>query len=65
MLSLVAQWFLARKVLESWILWILVDVLSIGIYGVKGLYLTMGLYVIFLGLATGGLLAWKKELHRV
>jgi nicotinamide mononucleotide transporter len=63
-LSLIAQWFLARKVLESWILWIAVDLLSIGIYGVKGLYLTMGLYVVFLGLAIGGLFAWKKELRQ-
>ena len=63
-LSLIAQWFLARKVIESWSLWITVDILSIGIYGVKGLYLTMGLYVDFLGLATGGLLAWNKELRR-
>ncbi len=63
-LSLIAQWFLARKVLESWIVWITVDVLSIGIYGVKELYLTMGLYVVFLGLAISGLLAWKKQLHQ-
>ncbi|MBN8709815.1 MAG: aminotransferase [Verrucomicrobia bacterium 61-8] len=60
-LSLIAQWFLARKLLESWVVWIAVDVLSIGIYGVKGLYLTMGLYFLFLGLATAGLLAWRKE----
>lgn len=60
-LSLIAQWFLARKVLESRVVWIAVDVLSIGIYGVKGLWLTKGLYGIFLGLAIGGFLAWKKE----
>lgn len=62
-LSLIAQWFLARKILESWVLWIAVDVLSIGIYFVKELYLTTGLYVIFLGLAISGLLAWKRAMR--
>jgi len=61
-MSLVAQWFLARKVLESWVLWIVVDALSIGIYAVKGLYLTMGLYAVFLGLAISGLWVWRKGL---
>ncbi len=63
-MSLIAQWFLARKILESWLVWIVVDVLSIGIYGVKGLYLTMGLYVIFLGLAICGFLAWRKQISQ-
>lgn len=60
-LSLLAQWLLGRKILESWVLWILVDVLAIGIYFTKGLYLTGGLYVVFLGLATSGLLQWWKS----
>ena len=60
-LSLIAQWFLARKILESWLLWITVDIVSIGIYFVKELYLTAGLYAVFLGLATIGLMTWRKE----
>jgi nicotinamide mononucleotide transporter len=63
-LSLIAQWLLARKALESWILWIVVDVVSIGIYSAKELYLTAGLYVIFLGLAITGLMAWRRDLAR-
>jgi nicotinamide mononucleotide transporter len=61
-LSLIAQWLLARKVLESWHFWIAVDVLAIGVYFLKKLYLTSGLYAVFLVLAVLGLLAWKKEL---
>ncbi|MBB6050034.1 nicotinamide riboside transporter PnuC [Armatimonas rosea] len=63
-LSLVAQWLLTRKVLESWHFWIAVDVLAIGVYALKRLYLTSGLYAVFLVLAVLGLLAWKKELDR-
>jgi nicotinamide mononucleotide transporter len=59
--SLAAQWFLTVKVLESWVLWITVDVISIGIYALKGLYLTSGLYAVFLALAILGLLKWYKS----
>jgi nicotinamide mononucleotide transporter len=59
-LSLVAQWLLGRKVLENWILWILVDVFSIGIYVHRELYLTAGLYVVFLGMAASGMWAWTR-----
>ncbi len=62
-LSLVAQYLLARKVLENWPFWITVDVLAIGIYTVKELYITAGLYAVFLGLATWGWIAWTKSLR--
>ena len=59
-LSLLAQWMMARKYLENWILWIIVDVLGIGVYQSKGLYATAGLYAVFLILATSGLVAWWR-----
>ena len=61
-LSLIAQWLMARKILESWLVWITVDVLCVGVYFVKGLYTTTGLYAVFLVLAVMGLIAWKKTL---
>jgi len=61
-LSLIAQWLLARKVLESWLFWIVVDVAAIGIYYVKGLHFTTGLYAVFLVLATLGYLGWRRSL---
>lgn len=60
--SVLAQLLLMRKKLESWYLWIAVDLLSIGIYGYKQVYLTAGLYVVFLALSVGGLLAWRRTL---
>ena len=59
-LSLIAQYLLARKVLENWIIWITVDVLCVGIYTFKGLYVTTGLYSVFLILAATGLYAWIR-----
>jgi len=61
-LSLFAQYLMAKKILESWLIWITVDVLCRGIYPAKQLYLTTGLYAVFLVLATLGLLAWRKSL---
>lgn len=60
--SVLAQLLLIRRKLETWYLWIVVNILSVGIYFYKQLYLTTGLYLIFLFLAIGGLLAWRREL---
>jgi nicotinamide mononucleotide transporter len=63
-LSLLATFLLARKVLENWYLWIAVDVLAIGVYFARSLYITTGLYSLFLGLATIGLISWKRSLRQ-
>lgn len=63
--SLIAQWLMARKWLESWFFWISVDVVAIGIYWYKGLMLTSGLYAVFLVLATIGLFAWRKSMREI
>lgn len=59
--SLVAQYLLARKKLENWILWILVDIVAINIYLRKDLELTAGLYMILLILSIIGLWKWFKS----
>lgn len=61
--SLIAQWLMARKRLESWFFWISVDVVAIGIYWYKSLILTSGLYAVFLVLATMGLFSWRKSMR--
>lgn len=58
--SIAAQVMMAQRKLENWLLWIAVDVASIGLYAAKGLWLTMVLYVIFLALATWGWLDWRS-----
>jgi nicotinamide mononucleotide transporter len=63
--SLIAQWLQARKNLENWAGWMIVNVVAIGVYWAKDLRLTSGLYVVFLGLAVAGHLAWRKALKTV
>ena len=60
-MSLIAQWMMAKKYLQCWMVWIIVDVVSIGIYLNKELYLTTVLYAAFLMLATLGYMEWKKS----
>lgn len=64
--SVAAQILQSRRLIESWVLWIGVDILSIGLYAVKGLWLTMALYLIFLVLAVWGLIDWRRvQRHQV
>jgi nicotinamide mononucleotide transporter len=60
--SLVAQWLQTKKRIETWWFWIAVDVVYIGVYAVKGLWLTALLYTIFLALCLLGLKEWKRSL---
>ena len=63
MASLIAQWLMARKKLQSWFFWILADVVAIGVYSYKDLYLTSGLYFVFLLMAITGYLTWLKDMR--
>jgi nicotinamide mononucleotide transporter len=60
MASLTAMWLQARKRLETWLFWIAVNVLGIGVYAAKDLWLTTGLYVVFLVLAVLGWMRWRQ-----
>jgi nicotinamide mononucleotide transporter len=59
--SIAAQWLMARRKWENWVLWIAVDIGSIGLYLVKELWLTALLYLIFLVLAAWGLVDWRRR----
>ncbi|MEO0057048.1 MAG: hypothetical protein RIT17_485 [Pseudomonadota bacterium] len=58
--SVVAQILLAMRRVENWALWIAINVLSVAVYLNRALYLTAGLYVVFLGMAIAGLIAWAR-----
>ena len=58
--SLVASWWSARKHVANWSLWIAVDLVYIGEYIYKGLYLTALLYALLVGLAALGLRDWSR-----
>jgi nicotinamide mononucleotide transporter len=62
-MSLIAQWMIARKKIENWLLWIAADIIYVGMYLFKNLYLTSILYFIFIVLAVIGYRQWKKDLE--
>lgn len=59
-LSIVGMWMLARKYLEQWWVWMLVDVVSVGLYIYKDLYFTSALYAFYAIVSFFGWLNWKK-----
>jgi nicotinamide mononucleotide transporter len=59
--SLLGQVLLSRKKIENWLVWIIVDVLYIGLYLYKGLMLTAALYAVFVIMAVIGWRAWSKS----
>lgn len=60
--SFIATWMTARKLLENWLYWIVIDLVAAVMYSIKGLYPTAGLYVFFAIVAAYGYFEWKKEL---
>jgi nicotinamide mononucleotide transporter len=64
-LSFVATWMLARKKIENWIFWIVVDATSVALYIYKQLYPTTILFVLLTFLAVVGYIQWRKELKNM
>lgn len=63
--SLVAQWMLARKYLENWLVWMVIDLVGMGVYWAKGLQPTAVLYGIFLLMCLRGYSGWLRSLKEV
>ena len=59
--SFIAQFLMTRKVLQNWLLWIIVDICYVPLYLYKDLMLTAVLYTLFLALAVMGYLQWLKS----
>lgn len=60
--SLVAQWMTARKWIESWVLWLAINTISIPLYVVRGLWPTVVLYIALWILAIVGYREWRRTL---
>ena len=63
-LAIVATWMLTQKIIEQWFLWIIANVVSIGLYIYKGLYPTVILYVVYAGMAVYGYMEWKRSMKK-
>lgn len=59
--SLLSQWLQARKRLENWIGWTVVNSVAVGVYLSRELYVTAVLYALFLGMAIAGWRSWRKS----
>ena len=55
--SLLATYWTTQKYIATWVLWVIVDIVYVGMFFYKSLYLTAGLYAVFIGLA---ILGWKQ-----
>jgi nicotinamide mononucleotide transporter len=64
-LSIVATWMLARKKIEHWLVWIIVDLVSLILFIFKGLYPTTILYAIYTLASVWGYIEWKKDFKKM
>ncbi len=59
-LSIVGQLLMAWRKIENWLVWILTNIIAIGVYYAKGLYPTVALYALLLIMAILGYVHWRR-----
>jgi len=59
--SLIASYLQAHKYLYSWVYWIVLNAVTVGLYFSQGLKIYAGLFVIYFVMARIGLLDWRKK----
>jgi len=62
--SIYATYLTTEKIIENWLYWIAIDTVASILYMFKGLFLTAGLYGIYVILATAGFMQWKKAMQK-
>jgi nicotinamide mononucleotide transporter len=60
--SIIATWMTAKKILENWLYWIIIDAFSVILYGYRDFYLIALLYTIYTILAIVGYFSWRKKM---
>jgi nicotinamide mononucleotide transporter len=63
-LSLSALYMQAKKWIQNWILWIIVDLIYVPVYWLNHNYITAILYLIYIPLAFKGLQMWRGEMNK-
>jgi nicotinamide mononucleotide transporter len=58
--SVTGQWLLARKYVQTWPTWLVVNVYSVGLFAHKALWVTAALYAVFAVLSVAGWRAWRR-----
>ena len=64
-LCIVAMWMLSRKLVEQWLVWLVVDMISVGLYFYKGIPGTASLYTLYCILAVAGYVRWRRQAKRI
>lgn len=59
--AIVATWMVARKLLENWVYWFVIDAVAMYLYLSRGLYLTTALFALYLVLVVVGFIAWRRS----
>lgn len=63
-LSIVAMWMLARKYVEQWLAWFIVDAVCVGLYFYKGIYFYSALYTVYTVIALFGYRKWLRLMRQ-
>jgi len=61
--SIIASYLLAKKKIESWIMWFFVDFACLILFGIKGVFFLTLEYAVFIGLVYYGLVKWNKKMQ--
>lgn len=61
--SVITTWMVARRVLENWLYWVIVDGVAAYLYFTQGLLVTTVLFIAYLGIVIGGYVVWRREQH--
>jgi nicotinamide mononucleotide transporter len=61
--AMFATWLVARKVLENWYYWLIIDAVSVWLYVERGLMFIAGLYLVYLVMIVFGYVAWKRSMN--
>lgn len=62
-MSFAAMWMTARKYIDNWIVWLVVDIIATGMYIFKGIEFYAVLYGVYLFMAVAGWRAWKRSME--
>lgn len=62
--SVVTTWMVARKVLENWLYWLIVDSVLVYVALQSDMVATAGLFLVYLGIVVAGYVSWRRELAR-
>ena len=62
--SVITTWMVTRKILENWLYWVVIDLVSIYLYFDRGFLVSSGLFVFYVVLAGIGFVQWQKEYQK-